>query len=206
MAGQRRCLVADALHEASVAGDDEREVVLRVGAEAGTEVLLGDRHADGVGETLPERSGRDFDTGGVSGFRMARCGGLPLSELAQVVEFEAVARQEQQRVLQDRGVAIGEHEPVAVRPGRICRVVLHDTAVEHVAERSERHGGALVTAVGSERAVHRHPPDERDGELVLFLGQGLLGRRHAADSTRRPPNRNQPVAEPDPIVRRAGAG
>ena len=179
VAGERGRLVADALHQATVTGDHERVVVLRLGAEPGAQVPLGDRHADGVGESLTERSRRDLDAGGVAGLGVAGCGRLPLAEVPQIVEFEAVAGQEQQRVLQDRRVAVGEDEPVTVGPGGIGRVVLHDPAVEHVAERGERHRGALVAAVGGERAVHRHPPDERDGELVLFCGQ-----RHAGESTR----------------------
>ncbi len=210
MAGERRSLVADALHHAAVTGDHEREVVLGLGAEAGPQVLLRDRHADGVGEALTERSGRDLDPGGVSCFRVPGRGGLPLAEVPQVVELEPVAGQEEQRVLQDRRVTVGEHEPVAVGPGGIGRIVLHHPAVEHVAERGECHGGALVPTVGGERAVHRHPPDERDGELVLFLGQ-----RHAADSNRPPPDRDQPGLSPchcsrgltpAAIVRRAGGG
>ncbi len=203
MTGERRRLMADALHHATVTGDHEREVVLGLGTEAGPQVLLGDGHADCVRESLTERPGRDLDAGGVTGFRVARCGGIPLAEVLQVVELEPVAAEEEQRVLQDRRVTVREHEPVAIGPGRIGRIVLHHPAEEHVAERGERHGGALMPAVGGERAVHRHPPDERDGELVLFLGQ-----RHAADSTRPPPTRNQPGLQQgsDPCCNRQAGG
>ena len=61
MAGERRGLVADALHEAAVAGDDERVVVDQLGAELRAQAPLGDRHADGVGEALAERAGGDLD-------------------------------------------------------------------------------------------------------------------------------------------------
>jgi hypothetical protein len=179
VAGERGRLVADAFHETAVAGDHEGEVVLRVGAEAGTQVLLGDRHPDGVGEALAERAGGDLDAEGVAGLGVAGGDGLPLAEVAQVVELEAVAAQVQQGVLQDRGVPVGEDETVTVRPARIGGVVLHDPAVEHVSERRQCHRCALVAAVGGEWAVHRHPPDERDGELVLFCCQ-----RHAGEGTR----------------------
>ena len=76
VAGERGGLVADALHEAAVAGDDERVVVLRLGAEPGAQVPLGDRHADGVGEPLAERTGRDLDAGGVAGLGMARASAI----------------------------------------------------------------------------------------------------------------------------------
>ncbi len=81
MAGERCRFVADALHQAAVAGDHEREVVLRLGAETGPQVRLGDRHADGVGEALAERPGGDLDAGGVAGLGMAGCGRSPLAEV-----------------------------------------------------------------------------------------------------------------------------
>ena len=77
MPGERRGLVADALHEAAVAGDDERVVVLHVGAEAGAQDALGDRHADRVGEALAERPGGDLDAGGVARLGVARASSSP---------------------------------------------------------------------------------------------------------------------------------
>ena len=90
MARQRRGLVADALHHAAVAGDHERVVVLRVVAETGAQAALGDRHADRVAEALSERPGGDLDADGVAGLGVTGRAGVPLAEVAQVVEFEAV--------------------------------------------------------------------------------------------------------------------
>ena len=81
MPGQRGGLVADALHHAAVAGDDERVVVLGVLAEADAQVAFGDRHADRVGEPLPERPGRDLDAAGVARLGMAGRRRTPLAEL-----------------------------------------------------------------------------------------------------------------------------
>ena len=81
----------------------------------------------------------------------------------EVFHGDIVARKVQHDVLERAGVAIREHEPVAIGPVRVGRVMFHDTAVEDVAEGSERHRGALVAAVRSERAVHRDPADQRDG-------------------------------------------
>ena len=187
MPGERRCLVGDALHEAAVTGDDEGVVVLGLGTEAGAQIGFGDRHADRIGEALAERPGGDLDAGSVTGLRVAGRRRVPLAELLQVVEFEAISAQEEQRVLQDRGVAVREDESVTVRPGRIGRVVAKHPAVEDVTEWGQRHRRPLVATVGSERTVHRHPPDERDGELVLFRSQ-----RHGGDSTRPVVDRTQP--------------
>ena len=169
MAGERGRLVADALHEAAVAGDDVGVVVDEVGAEAVAQDALGDGHADGVAEALAERAGRDLDAGRVAGLGVARRARLELAERLDVVELEAVAAEVQHRVLEDRGVAVGEHEAVAVGPRRVGRVVLHDPAVEHVGERGERHRRALVAALGAQRGVHGEAADQRD-RLGLDVG------------------------------------
>ena len=182
VAGQRGRLVADALLEAAVAGDGEGVVVLDVGAEAGAELALGDGHADGVGEPLAERPGRHLDAGGVAALGVARRAGPPLAEAPQVVQLEAEAAQEQQRVLEDRGVAVGEDEAVAVGPGRVGRVEAHDAAEQHVTERRERHGRPLVAGRGGQRRVHGDPADEVDGLLIELGREG----RHRGQGTRRP--------------------
>ena len=159
MPGERGSLVADALHHAAVAGDDERVVVLRVGAEAGAQAALGDRHADRVGEALAEWPGGDLDAGGVARLGVAGRARFPLAEVAQVVEFEAVAGQEQHRVLQDRGVPVRQDETVAIGPVRVGRIVTHHPAEEHVG-RAERApspcpGGRCSRRAGASIAIPR---------------------------------------------------
>ena len=61
VAGERRRLVADALHEVAVAADHEGVVVDEVGAEARPQPALGDAHAHAVAEPLAERAGGDLD-------------------------------------------------------------------------------------------------------------------------------------------------
>ena len=179
--GERRRLMADALHHAPVSSDDERVMVDRLLAEPGAQDPLGDRHPDGVGEALPERAGGHLDARGVASLWVAGRPRLELAELLQVVELEAVPGQVQQRVLQNRRMAVGQHEPVAVGPFRIGGIVLHDPRVEDVAERRQRHRRALVPAVRLERSVHRHAADQRDGLLGLF---GRQRRGHRSDCTR----------------------
>lgn len=82
--GKRRSLGRDTLHQAAVAGEhvgvvvEQREVVL---VEGGAEVGLGDGEADGVGEALAERAGRDLDTLGDAELRVARGDRVELTEL-----------------------------------------------------------------------------------------------------------------------------
>ena len=162
VAGERRGLVADAFHQAAVAGDRPGVVVDEPGAEAVAQEALGDRHADGVGEALAERAGRDLDPGRVAGLGVARRARPERAERLEVVELEPVAAQVQHRVLEDRGMAVGEHEAVAVGPLRVGGVVAHHAAVEHVGEGGERHRRALVAALGVQRRIHRQAADQLD--------------------------------------------
>ena len=74
MPGQGDRLVADALHQAAVAGDHIGPVIDQIVAEAGVQQALGQRHADRVGDALAQRPGRGLDAGRMAIFRMA--GGL----------------------------------------------------------------------------------------------------------------------------------
>ena len=91
--GQRTGLVADAFHQASVAGNGKREMVDGVGAEAGAQIGLGHGHAHGVGKPLPERAGRHLDAYGVMRFGMPRGLRSDFSELLKVAQLEAEAGQ-----------------------------------------------------------------------------------------------------------------
>ena len=111
--------MADALHQAAVAGDHEHVVVAQLGTEPGPEVGLGDGHADGVAEALTERTRGDLDTRGVVDLGMAGGAGFPLPERPQVVELEPETGEVEHRILQDRGVAVGQDEPVPIGPVRV---------------------------------------------------------------------------------------
>ena len=87
------------------------------------EQRLGERHADRVGEALPERPRGRLDAGRDADFGMARRLRMQLAEIAQLAHRQVVAGQVQQRVLQHRAVAVGQHEAVAVGPMRIRGVV-----------------------------------------------------------------------------------
>ena len=177
VAGERGGFVADALHEAAVAGNRPRVVVDEAGTEALAQHPLGDGHPHGVGEALAERSGGHLDARRVARLGMARGPRSERAERHEVVELEAVAAEVEHRVLEDRGVAVGEHEAVAVGPLRVSRVMAHDPAVQHVGERSEGHGRPLVAAVGVERGIHRQAADDLD-RLGLEVG-GQCRRHHA---------------------------
>ena len=117
MPGEVDGFVADAFHQAAVAGDHVGVVVHQRVAEAGVHQPLGERHADGIGQSLAERPGRRLDPRRMAVFGMT--GGLrpELAEAHQLIERHVlVAGQVQERVEQHRAVAGGQHEAVAVRP------------------------------------------------------------------------------------------
>ncbi len=166
VAGEGGGLVADALLQVAVRADHVGEVVGELGAEAGAEPPLGDPHADAHAEALAERAGRDLDAAGVVHLGVPGGHRAPLAERLQVLEGEPEAGEVQHRVEQHRGVAAGEHEPVAVGPVRVLRVVVHDIGPQHVGQRGEGHRRARVAGVGGLGHVHGQASDDVDGALL----------------------------------------
>ncbi len=162
---QRGRLVGDALHDATVAGDDEGAVVAHLAAERRAHPAFGQGHAHRVGEPLAERAGGHFEPGRVVVLGMPRRPAAPLAELAQVLQGEVVAGQVEHRVLEDAGVPAGKDEAVTIRPLRVARVVVHDARPEHVRQRRQRHGSARVPRVRPFGRVHRETADHVDAQL-----------------------------------------
>ena len=127
MPGERASLGGDALHQVAVARQHVGVVIddrISRAVEVRRQVRLGDRHADGIRDALPERARRGFDTGSQMTLRMAGRAASPLPEALYVHERQVVAGEMQQRVEQHRAVSGRQHEAVAVGPFRIARVVL----------------------------------------------------------------------------------
>ena len=118
MAGKRDRLLADALHQVAVGGEDVGVMVDERVAELGVEHALGERHADRRRNALAERAGRRLDAGGHEVFGMARRLRIELAEALQLLDRHAlVADEVEEGVEQHRAVAGREHEAVAVGPG-----------------------------------------------------------------------------------------
>ena len=125
MTGHRGGFMADAFHQAAVTGDNIGEVVDKVAAELGGEVMLGHRHADGVGNALAKRPCRGLDPAGMAGFRMACGDRAKLPEIADLIHGHVfIAGQVQQGVDQHRAVASRQDKPVTIRPVRCRRIEL----------------------------------------------------------------------------------
>ena len=120
-------LVRDALFEAPVAAQrigvmvDDGEALA---VEGGGEVRLGDRHADGVRDALPERAGRRFDAGRVAVFGVPGRFVPELAEVHHVLFGDVIPEEVQKRVVEHGAVPRGEDETVSVVPLRVLRVEL----------------------------------------------------------------------------------
>ena len=136
-AGQRAHFMADALHQAAVAQEHIGMVVDHLEAgpvELRGQHLLGQRHADRVGQTLAQRSGGGFNAWRETVFRVTGGPGMQLPETPDLRHWQVIAGQVQQRVQQHRRVAIGQHEAVAVDPVRVGRVVPQVAAPQHLGD------------------------------------------------------------------------
>ena len=183
--GQRTGLVADAFHQAAIAEEGVGVMVdhrVAVAVELGGEQLFGQRHADRVGQALAERAGGRLDAGGDAHLGVAGRLAVQLAEVLQLGQREVVAAQVEQRVLQHRAMAVGEHEAVTPRPVRVGRVVAQVRAPERHRDLGHAHRGAGVAGVGLLHGVHGQGADGVGHEgcallLGRFNGRSGGGRR-----------------------------
>ena len=166
VAGERRRLVADALHQAAVAGDDVGVVVddfrvLRV-LQA-----LGQSKADRHSEPLAKRAGGAFDADRVAILRVT---GRPGTQLAEVPQFrfrKTVVKDVQQPVEQCGAVTRGQDEAVTVGPRRIRWIMLQVATPERPRHGCSTHGHPRVATVRCLHHVSREEAQRVDGELVV---------------------------------------
>ena len=195
MPGERRGLGGDAFLEIAVGRDDIGPVVddrVAVAVELRGKTSLRDRHADGVGKSLPERPGRGLDARCQARLGMARRPRSPLPERAQLVEWQVVAGQVEQRVQQHRRVPCRQHEPVTVGPVRMRRRVAQEARPQDICHRRRAHRRPGMTGVRRLDAIDRQGPDRVDGESVEVGRHGGHGR----DSDRRWPRGAGQVGRP----------
>ncbi len=175
-AGEADRLLADAFHQAAVAGDDVGVMVHHLGAETRRHRGLGHREADAVGDALAQRAGGGLDARGMAVFRVP--GGLraELAEVLQLVERHVrVAGQVQQPVEQHRAVSGREDEAVAVGPVGVGRVEFQVFLEQHGGDVGHAHRHAGVAGVrGLDRVDGQHAQRGRLGEMFGMLGAKIL--------------------------------
>ena len=135
----------------------------------------GDRHADAVAATLAERAGCRLDARGQVIFGMTRASAADLPKPLDVVERDRGltetlvfgidrlhAAEMQQRVEQHRGMPIGQHEAVAVRPDRIVGIEAQKILPKRIGHRRQRHRRAGMTGIGLLYGIDRECADGVD--------------------------------------------
>ncbi len=184
MPGERDRLVADAFHEAAVAGEDVGVMIDDAIAQARVEQALGERHADRVGEALAQRARGRLDAGRMPILRMARGLGAELAEVRELLHRHArIARQMQDRVEQHRAMAGREYETVAVGPAGLGRIELEKAREQHGRHIGHAHGHAGMAGLGLLHRVHGQRADGVRHVLVRHGAVDLLLHRwlsHAA--------------------------
>ena len=160
MTGERDRFLADALHEAAIAGDHPGAVIHKLVAEARIQVALRDRHADRRRDALPQGARRRLDTGRDEVFRMPRRLRAQLAEIADVVTgHRGIAGQVKQRVDQHRAMARGQDEPVPVRPGWVARIILQELPEQHRRRIRHAQGQADMARFCRFHGVHGQGPN-----------------------------------------------
>ena len=175
--GERDRLVADAFHEAAVAGNRIGPVIDHIVAEARGQHPFRQRHADGVGDALPERPRGRLDAGGVAELGMARGLRTQLPEVRQLLDGHAgIAGEIEQRVEQHGAVPGGEHEAVAVGPARIGGIEAQVFGEEHGRDVGHAHRHSGVARV---RLLHRVHGQDADGVRHIAAAGRRFRIRHA---------------------------
>jgi hypothetical protein len=182
MARERGRFRRHAFHHAAVAADridvvaEDLEVrpIVAVGKPR-----LGDGHANAGGNALAERSGGGFYTRHQMVLGVTRGLAAELTEVLDVVErhrrlpepfvfgvHRAGAGEKEHRPQQHRGMTVGEHEPIAVRPDRVFRIEAHDPVPERVDERRQRHRRPGMSGIRLLDRIDRQRANAIDRQLV----------------------------------------
>ena len=154
---QRGHFVGDAFHHAAVAEEHVGVVVNHLvpfTVELSRQHLLGNRHAHGIGNALPQRAGGGFNTRGVAVFGVAGGFAVQLTEVFDVVDADVIAGQVQQGVDQHGAVTVGQHKAVAVGKVGVGRVVLQIVTPQDFGDIRHTHGRTGVAAVGFLHGIH----------------------------------------------------
>ena len=143
---------------------------------------------------MAERSGGGFDARGPAIFGVARAAAVVLAEGLDVGKAYRLAalllvgglgrldpRQMDQAVEQHGRVATRENKPVASRPVRVGRVIIHRFLPDGIGDRCESHRGSRMAAVCGLHPVHGQGTNCVDRKV--FNGRGRRGHLSAVPSS-----------------------
>ncbi len=180
MAGQRNRFLADALHQAAVAGDDIGVVVDHVRAELAGQHALTQGETDRIGDALAQRAGGGLGDGDMAIFRMAGGARAELAEILDLLDVDIlIAGQIGERVEQHRAMAGGQDEAVAVGPMRVLGVELQEAGEEHCGDVGHAHRHAGMSGIGLLNGIGGQ---EADGIGHVAGGHGVQGGHERGSS------------------------
>src|SRR5579863_1299316 len=91
---------------------------------------------------------------------------MPLTERLQIIQRQFVAAEIQGGVQERRGVAVGEHEAIAIRPLEMGRTVLHQLMKQQVSNGRAAQRRSGVAALGLLYRVNREEPQGINRKLI----------------------------------------
>ena len=147
----------NAFHQAAVAHKNVGVVVhnLVLGSvELRGQHALGQGHAHGGGNALPQRAGGHFNTQMRLVFGMPGGFCSPLAEIAYFFHGDVVAREVQQGVEQHGRMPVGEYKAVAVEPQGIGRIMPETVPPEGFGHIGHAEGRTGVAGAGFLNSVH----------------------------------------------------
>ncbi len=156
-AGEGGRLVRNALHHAAIA-HEHIGVMIDDGVagpvEGGRQRALGQRHSDRIGKSLAQWPRGGLDAEMHFALRVPRSLGAELPKILDFLHRQGIAGEMQHRVEQHRGVAVGEHESVAVHPCRIARIELKHVSPQDFGDVRHPHGRARMARIRLLDRIH----------------------------------------------------
>jgi hypothetical protein len=137
---------------------------------------LGQRHAHGGGNALPQRPGGGLDPLGMAVFGMPGGARAKLAEGAQLIGAHiVVAQQVVDRIDQHGPMARAQYEPVAIGPVGRLRIVTKIFAPQHSRDVGHAHRHPRMARIRRLDRVHRQHADRGGHQLFVGFHLGLDG-------------------------------
>ena len=147
-------LLADALHQAAVAGHDIGVMVLHLGTPARAQVFFGNRKANRIGNALTQGAGGGLDTCHMAIFGMACGDRAPLAKILDLRQRHIlVAGQIKQRIDQHRAMARRQNKAIPIGPTRRLGVKLQVLFKQDRSDIGHAHRHARVAGVCSGNGI-----------------------------------------------------
>src|ERR1700747_1420568 len=89
----------------------------------------------------------------------------------------------ERRPEQHRGMAVRQHEAIAIGPNRFLRIEVEDTIPDRIDERRERHWRSGMPGVGLLNGIDGERANRVDAQLIEFCGAQSLNWSYCGTHT-----------------------